>query len=52
MYFKAHQDSIKDGSTMRNALGYKFEKKKSFNEATGQKKSFNEAFYQKRISMK
>ena len=29
MYFKAHKDSIKDNSTMKNALGYKFEKKKS-----------------------
>ena len=28
LYFKAHQNSIKDGSTMKNALGYKFEKKK------------------------
>ena len=28
LYFKEHQNSIKDGSTMKNALGYKFEKKK------------------------
>lgn len=28
LYFKEHQSSIKDGSTMKNALGYKFEKKK------------------------
>ena len=28
LYFKEHQGSIKDGSTMKNALGYKFEKKK------------------------
>ena len=28
LYFKEHQNSIKDNSTMRNALGYKFEKKK------------------------
>ena len=28
LYFKDHQNSIKDGSTMKNALGYKFEKKK------------------------
>ena len=29
LYFKEHQNSIKDNSTMKNALGYKFEKKKS-----------------------
>ena len=29
LYFKAHSNSIKDKSTMKNALGYKFEKKKS-----------------------
>jgi hypothetical protein len=28
LYFKEHQNSIKDMSTMKNALGYKFEKKK------------------------
>lgn len=28
LYFKEHQNSIKDKSTMKNALGYKFEKKK------------------------
>ena len=28
LYFKDHQNSIKDKSTMKNALGYKFEKKK------------------------
>ena len=28
LYFKCHQKSIEDGSTMKNALGYKFEKKK------------------------
>ena len=27
LYFKEHQNSIKDGSTMKNALGYKFEKR-------------------------
>lgn len=27
LYFKEHQDSMKDQSTMKNALGYKFEKK-------------------------
>lgn len=30
MYFKGHKDSIKDNSTMKNALGYKFEKKKPY----------------------
>ena len=28
LYFKAHSNSIVDKSTMKNALGYKFEKKK------------------------
>ena len=28
LYFKEHQNSMKDKSTMKNALGYKFEKKK------------------------
>ena len=28
VYFKEHCNSIKDKSTMRNALGFKFEKKK------------------------
>ena len=28
LFFKAHGDSMKDKSTMKNALGYKFEKKK------------------------
>lgn len=32
LYFKEHQNSIKDNSTMKNALGYKFEKKKSPND--------------------
>ena len=39
LYFKAHQNSIKDGSTMKNALGYKFEKKKRDEEAAGDKHS-------------
>jgi hypothetical protein len=33
LYFKDHQNSIKDKSTMKNALGYKFEKKKKENSA-------------------
>ena len=38
LYFKAHQNSIKDQSTMKNALGYKFEKKsKDGEEATSKR---------------
>jgi hypothetical protein len=32
LYFKEHQNSMKDKSTMKNALGYKFEKKKKAGE--------------------
>jgi len=32
LYFKDHQSSMKDKSTMKNALGYKFEKKKKESE--------------------
>ena len=39
LYFKAHQNSIKDGSTMKNALGYKFEKKKKEDESPANSKS-------------
>ena len=28
IFFKEHEKAIKDGSTMRNARGFKFEKKK------------------------
>ena len=37
LYFKEHQNSIKDKSTMKNALGYKFEKKKK--DVSDEKKS-------------
>ena len=38
LYFKEHCASIKDNSTMKNALGYKFEKKTSNLENSGSKK--------------
>ena len=39
LYFKDHQNSIKDKSTMKNALGYKFEKKKKENADENQTQS-------------
>ena len=38
LYFKEHIASIKDNSTMKNALGYKFEKKTSNQDNSGSKK--------------
>ena len=38
LYFKEHIASIKDNSTMKNALGYKFEKKSSTQDNSGSKK--------------
>ena len=37
LYFKEHIASIKDNSTMKNALGYKFEKKTSNQDNSGKK---------------
>ena len=37
LYFKEHCASIKDNSTMKNALGYKFEKKNQSLENSGKK---------------
>jgi hypothetical protein len=37
LYFKEHIASIKDNSTMKNALGYKFEKKTAAQDNSGKK---------------
>ena len=51
LYFKAHQNSIKDQSTMKNALGYKFEKKSKESEEISGKRElqrYQDSGYQKR----